>query len=138
MSEPTRPRRMRWRWRWLTAVLVGALLLVPAFGPGLPGGLAEGGVLVAPVRMRAHTRCLTPERNCGHLTATASLQCGFVPMQGDGRDPIRRLPGERGLGCGDDIVVDVGAHHVSRRADNLGDQRRVVPAGSSIAYPRLL
>ncbi|MEV0131413.1 methyltransferase, FxLD system [Dactylosporangium sp. NPDC050688] len=54
--------------------------------------LTDGGVLVAPVRMRAHTRCVALERDGDHLVATAALQCGFVPMQGDGSDPTRQLP----------------------------------------------
>lgn len=38
--------------------------------------LAPGGLLVAPVRMRANTRCLTLQRRGDHLAATAALQCG--------------------------------------------------------------
>ena len=64
--------------------------------------LAPGGLLVAPVRMRANTRCLTLQRHDDHLVAIAALQCGFVPMQGEGRDPVRSTPL-----LGDDIVLAV-------------------------------
>ncbi|WP_432830673.1 methyltransferase, FxLD system [Dactylosporangium sp. CA-092794] len=71
--------------------------------------LAPGGVLVAPVRMRANTRCLTLERERDHLVATASLQCGFVPMQGDGQNPTRRvaLRGEDAVLVLDDPTTEV-------------------------------
>ena len=62
--------------------------------------LTPDGRLVAPVRMRANTRCLTLVRDGGRLVATASLQCGFVPMQGRGQNPIRRVPLR-----GDDAVL---------------------------------
>ncbi|MEU4244229.1 methyltransferase, FxLD system [Actinoplanes sp. NPDC026619] len=54
--------------------------------------LAPGGVLVVPFRLRGHTRCLTLRPAGDHLVAMAALQCGFVPMQGHGRDPVRRVP----------------------------------------------
>ncbi|MGI5185415.1 methyltransferase, FxLD system [Dactylosporangium sp. CA-152071] len=60
--------------------------------PAWTDQLAAGGRLVAPVRMRAHTRSLTLERDGDLLAATGPFQCGFVPMQGNGRDPIRRIP----------------------------------------------
>jgi protein-L-isoaspartate(D-aspartate) O-methyltransferase len=62
--------------------------------------LAPGGVLVAPLRMRAITRYLTLYRRGDHLAASAALQCGFVAMQGDGRDLARRVPLR-----GDDVVL---------------------------------
>jgi protein-L-isoaspartate(D-aspartate) O-methyltransferase len=62
--------------------------------------LAAEGVMVVPLRMRGHTRCLTLHRAGDHLEATASLQCGFVAMQGHGRDPARRKPLR-----GDDAVL---------------------------------
>ncbi|WP_432983048.1 methyltransferase, FxLD system [Dactylosporangium sp. CA-233914] len=71
--------------------------------------LAPDGILVAPVRMQANTRCLTLERDGDHLAATASLQCGFVPMQGDGQNPTRRLAlrGEDAVLVLDDPTTDV-------------------------------
>ncbi|WP_433294409.1 methyltransferase, FxLD system [Actinoplanes sp. CA-030573] len=68
--------------------------------PDWTGQLASGGVLVIPLRMRGHTRCLTLRADGDHLVATAALQCGFVPMQGHGRDPGRRIPLR-----GDDAVL---------------------------------
>ena len=62
--------------------------------------LAPAGVLVVPLRMRGHTRCLTLHPAGDHLEATASLQCGFVAMQGHGRDTARRIPLH-----GDDAVL---------------------------------
>lgn len=50
--------------------------------------LAPDGVLVAPLRMRGHTRCLTLVRDSGHLVATDALVCGFVPIQGAGAAPV--------------------------------------------------
>jgi protein-L-isoaspartate O-methyltransferase len=44
--------------------------------------LAPGGVLVAPLRMRGNHRILALIRNGDHLTATAALVSGFVPMPG--------------------------------------------------------
>lgn len=60
--------------------------------PAWSDQLAPGGRLVVPLRMRGHTRCLTLTRKEDHLVARASLQCGFVPIQGHGRAPARRIP----------------------------------------------
>jgi protein-L-isoaspartate(D-aspartate) O-methyltransferase len=60
--------------------------------PHLVRQLAPGGRIVVPLRLRTLTRCLTLTRTGDHLTATAALQCGFVPMQGDRRQLARRLP----------------------------------------------
>jgi hypothetical protein len=38
-------------------------------------------------------------------------------------------------GGGDDIGVDVDAHHVSGWADELGDQRSVASAGADLENP---
>ncbi|MBM0277010.1 methyltransferase, FxLD system [Micromonospora tarensis] len=62
--------------------------------------LTPTGVLIAPLRIRGMTRCLTLRRHEDHLVATAALQCGFVPMQGDGHTPTRRLALR-----GDDVVL---------------------------------
>ncbi|MEV4709584.1 methyltransferase, FxLD system [Actinoplanes sp. NPDC049316] len=62
--------------------------------------LTADGVLVIPLRMRGHTRCLTLRPDGDHLVATAAVQCGFVSMQGHGRDPVRRVPLR-----GDDAVL---------------------------------
>lgn len=64
--------------------------------------LTETGRLVVPLRMRAHTRCLTLQRTEDHLAATAALQCGFVTMQGAGQNPVRRIPLR-----GDDAVLQL-------------------------------
>ncbi|MBX7268886.1 methyltransferase, FxLD system [Micromonospora sp. Llam7] len=79
-------------------------IIVTVETPDLPPAwldqLAPAGVLIVPLRMRGMTRCLTLRHHEDHLLATAALQCGFVPMQGNGRNPTRRL----GL-RGDDVVV---------------------------------
>jgi protein-L-isoaspartate(D-aspartate) O-methyltransferase len=62
--------------------------------------LAPDGVLVVPLRMRGNTRSLALTRHGDHLAATSATLCGFVPMQGDGSQPVRRLPLR-----GDDIVL---------------------------------
>jgi len=64
--------------------------------------LAQGGLLVAPLRFRANTRCLTFENRGDHLTAVSALQCGFVSMKGEGNTPMRRFRLR-----GDDIVLSV-------------------------------
>ncbi|MEU4819904.1 methyltransferase, FxLD system [Micromonospora aurantiaca] len=56
--------------------------------PAWTDQLAPDGVLVAPLRMRGHTRCLTLVRDGVHLVATNALVCGFVPMQGAGANPV--------------------------------------------------
>ncbi|MEU7171542.1 methyltransferase, FxLD system [Micromonospora tulbaghiae] len=79
-------------------------IIVTVETPDLPPAwldqLAPAGVLIVPLRMRGMTRCLTLRRHEDHLLAAAALQCGFVPMQGDGRSPARRLALR-----GDDVVV---------------------------------
>ncbi|HWS37676.1 MAG TPA: methyltransferase, FxLD system [Actinoplanes sp.] len=60
--------------------------------PHLVRQLAPGGRIVVPLRMRTLTRCLTLQPRGDHLAATAALQCGFVPMQGDRRQLARRVP----------------------------------------------
>jgi protein-L-isoaspartate(D-aspartate) O-methyltransferase len=45
---------------------------------------------VVPLRMRGNSRCLTLRQHGDHLVATATILCGFVPMQGDGSDPMWR------------------------------------------------
>lgn len=62
--------------------------------------LAPGGLLVVPLRMRGNTRCLTLEDRGDCLAASAARQCGFVAMQGDGCNPVRRTHLRR-----DDIVL---------------------------------
>ena len=62
--------------------------------------LAPDGRIVVPLRLRTLTRCLTLRRRAGHLAAVAALQCGFVPMQGDHRQLVRRVPLR-----GDDVVL---------------------------------
>jgi protein-L-isoaspartate(D-aspartate) O-methyltransferase len=73
--------------------------------------------------MRGHTRCLTLQRKDDYLVATASLQCGFVPMRGDGSDPTRRVPLR-----GDDAVLILDDPTTRVSADALRtalDGRRV-------------
>jgi protein-L-isoaspartate(D-aspartate) O-methyltransferase len=81
--------------------------------------LAPGGVLVAPLRMRANTRSVALEREGDHLKASSSLQCGFVPMQGDGRDPMLRLPlrGQDAVLVLDDPASEVDAGALSAALD---------------------
>ncbi|WP_326550210.1 methyltransferase, FxLD system [Micromonospora sp. NBC_01813] len=79
-------------------------IIVTVETPDLPPAwldqLTPAGVLIVPLRIRGMTRCLTLRRHEDHLLATAALQCGFVPMQGNGRHPTRRLPLH-----GDDVVL---------------------------------
>lgn len=91
--------------------------------PAWTGQLASGGVLVTPLRMRGHTRCLTLRPDGDDLAATKALQCGFVPMQGHGRDPGLRIPLR-----GDDAVLmlDDPTTHVD------GDALRAALDGPSV------
>ncbi|MGW4500587.1 methyltransferase, FxLD system [Micromonospora sp. NPDC004336] len=88
-------------------------VIVTVEAPDLPPAwlaqLAADGVLVAPLRIRGMTRCLTLRRHEDHLLATTALQCGFVPMRGDGRGPTRRLAlrGEDAVLTLDDATTDV-------------------------------
>ncbi|MFI1996719.1 methyltransferase, FxLD system [Actinoplanes sp. NPDC020271] len=59
--------------------------------PAIIEQLETDGVIVMPLRMRGITRTLTLRPRGDHLAATAALQCGFVPMQGAGRDLTRRI-----------------------------------------------
>lgn len=77
-----------------------ATVETPDLPPAWLDQLTPAGVLIVPLRIRGMTRCLTLRRHEDHLLATAALQCGFVPMQGDGRHPTRRL-----LLRGADVVV---------------------------------
>jgi protein-L-isoaspartate(D-aspartate) O-methyltransferase len=76
--------------------------------------LAQGGRLVVPLRMRGNTRCLTLQDRGDHLAAIAALQCGFVPMQGAGANPVRRLQLR-----GNDIVLSVDDLTTEADADAL-------------------
>lgn len=81
--------------------------------PAWTDQLAPEGTLVVPLRLRGNVRCLTLRRCDDHLVAAASLQCGFVSMQGLGRDPVRRvylLGDDAVLGLDDSTTqVDPGA-----------------------------
>ena len=71
--------------------------------------LAPDGVLIVPLRMRGNTRCLTLQPDGDRLLASASLQCGFVTMQGVGHHPVRRIPlrGEDAVLVLDDSTTEV-------------------------------
>jgi protein-L-isoaspartate(D-aspartate) O-methyltransferase len=71
--------------------------------------LAEGGLLVVPLRMRGLTRSIVFERDGGHLASRAYELCSFVPMQGAGerREQVIPLDGEAvGLRVDDGQQVD--------------------------------
>ncbi|MEV4345802.1 methyltransferase, FxLD system [Actinoplanes sp. NPDC049596] len=100
---------------WAAGAPYDAIVVTAEAGdipPAWTEQLRPGGVLVAPLRIRANVRCLTLRAHGDHLVASAAVQCGFVPMQGDGRNTARRLP-VRGqdvvLILDDPIEVDPGA-----------------------------
>ncbi|ADL47635.1 methyltransferase, FxLD system [Micromonospora aurantiaca (nom. illeg.)] len=101
----------------------------PDVAPAWLDQLAPAGALLVPLRIRGMTRCLTLRRHEDHLRATAALQCGFVPMQGDGRHPTRRLALR-----GDDIVVhlDDTSTEVSRDALTAALHTRRLDAWSPV------
>ncbi|MEH0930882.1 methyltransferase, FxLD system [Micromonospora sp. CPCC 205558] len=82
--------------------------------PAWTDQLAPAGRLVVPLRMRGNTRCLTLHSAGDHLAATASLQCGFVAMQGHGRNPARRVPLR-----GDDAVLTLDDDTTATNAEAL-------------------
>jgi protein-L-isoaspartate(D-aspartate) O-methyltransferase len=84
--------------------------------------LTAVGVLVIPLRMRGHTRCLTLRPDGDHLVATAALQCGFVSVQGHGRDPVRRIPlrGEDAVLVLDDTTTQVDGDALRAALDTPG------------------
>lgn len=53
--------------------------------------LADGGILVVPLRMRGLTRSLALEREDDHLVARSARVCGFPPMRGAGAHAERVL-----------------------------------------------
>ncbi|MFG1648469.1 methyltransferase, FxLD system [Micromonospora sp. NPDC049275] len=76
--------------------------------------LSPAGRLVVPLRMRGNTRCLTLQFAGDHLAATASVQCGFVAMQGHGRFPARRVALR-----GDDAVLTLDDDTTTTNAEAL-------------------
>jgi protein-L-isoaspartate(D-aspartate) O-methyltransferase len=89
--------------------------------PAWTAQLAPDGVVVVPLRMRGHTRCLTLRPVDGHLRATASTQAGFVAMQGHGSDPVRRvsLRGEDAVLKLDDATTEADAAALRAALDGL-------------------
>ncbi|WP_199515943.1 methyltransferase, FxLD system [Nucisporomicrobium flavum] len=87
--------------------------------------LTPGGRLVVPLRMRAHTRCLTLDRAGDHLVARASIQCGFVSMQGHGQDPVRlvQLRGDAAVLILDDPATQVDATAIAMALDGPRTER---------------
>ncbi|MFE7558140.1 methyltransferase, FxLD system [Kitasatospora sp. NPDC057500] len=61
-------------------VTVGAWDLPPAWTVGL----AEGGTITVPLRMRGLTRSISFHRDGGRLVSVSAEVCGFVKMQGTG------------------------------------------------------
>lgn len=94
--------------------------------------LAQGGVLVAPLRMRGNTRSLALTRRGDHLAATSAILCGFVPMQGDGGDPEQYIPIDS-----DVVVLCVDDHttQVDRAALAAALDRPRVEAWSPVTAP---
>ncbi|WP_457033901.1 methyltransferase, FxLD system [Kitasatospora sp. P5_F3] len=89
-------------------VTVGAWDLSPAW----TDQLAEGGVIVVPLRMRGITRSLALRRVGDHLVSESAQPCGFVRMQGGGAHDERLvlLRGtEVGLRFDEDPVPDTSA-----------------------------
>lgn len=82
--------------------------------PAWTDQLAPGGRLVVPLRMRGNTRCLTLQPAGDHLAATASVQCGFVAMQGNGRNPARHVRLR-----GDDAVLHLDDDTTTTNAEAL-------------------
>ncbi|MCK9923703.1 methyltransferase, FxLD system [Frankia sp. AgPm24] len=64
----------------LIIVTVGAWDVPPAW----ISQLADGGILVVPLRTLGMTRSWALRRTGNHLVSRSSLLCGFVPMQGAG------------------------------------------------------
>jgi len=66
--------------------------------------LKPGGRLVVPLTVRGLSRSFTFELLDDHWIATERLQCGFVNMQGEGANPLRRIE----VGQNAELVIDDG------------------------------
>jgi protein-L-isoaspartate(D-aspartate) O-methyltransferase len=103
--------------------------------------LGPGGVLVAPLRMRGITRSIAFTRDGDRLVARSMLMCGFVPMQGAGSIPERRLElaGEVVVLRLDDdtTTVDIGALAAAIRGPRTEAWSQVTLPGNT-SFERLL
>lgn len=90
-------------------VTAGAWDIPPAWSDQL----AEGGMIVVPLRMRGLTRSVAFARDGGRLVSRGYQLCGFVPMQGAGANAERLILLDR-----EDVGLRVdGAHQLD--ADRL-------------------
>jgi protein-L-isoaspartate(D-aspartate) O-methyltransferase len=82
--------------------------------------LAPDGVLVVPLRMKGITRSVAFTRDDNRWRSDSVVNCGFIPMRGDGAMP------ERNIRVAEDIVVrlddghDVDAEALARAAADPG------------------
>jgi protein-L-isoaspartate(D-aspartate) O-methyltransferase len=99
-------------------VTVAAWDLPPAWGDQMAGD----GRLAVPLVMNTFTRSLGFRRSGDHWKSASAQLCGFVPMQGIGQAPVRRLS-----------LADPGGGHIILR---LGDQTE--PDGPGVLDGALL
>jgi protein-L-isoaspartate(D-aspartate) O-methyltransferase len=93
-------------------VTVAAWDLPPAWGDQMAGD----GRLAVPLVMNTFTRSLGLRRAGDHWKSASAQLCGFVPMQGIGQAPVRRLS-----------LADPGGGHMILR---LGDQTELDGPGA--------
>jgi protein-L-isoaspartate(D-aspartate) O-methyltransferase len=93
--------------------------------------LADGGLIVLPLRTRGLTRSWALELAGGRLTSRNQIMCGFVPMQGAGEHRGRSLPlHEAGVSLWLDELAPVGA--AARLAGVLAQPRAETWTGVTI------
>jgi protein-L-isoaspartate(D-aspartate) O-methyltransferase len=91
---------------------------------GLVGALADGGVLVAPLRVNGVELAVPLRREGSVLAGASGVPCGFMPMRGR---PVRPWRWELGAGGGAAADADLGTEGHGAVDRLLADPGREVP-----------
>src|SRR4051812_18251083 len=82
--------------------------------PGLVGALADGGVLVAPLRVNGVEIAVPLRREGAVLAGAGGVPCGFMPLRGEAARPWRWELGAGGSGAADTDLGTEGRGAVDR------------------------
>jgi protein-L-isoaspartate(D-aspartate) O-methyltransferase len=85
-----------------------------ALPPRLVGALADGGLLVAPLRVNGVELAVALRRDGDTLHAAGGLPCGFMPLRGDDERPWRWPLGAGGSATADADLGDEGRGALDR------------------------